>query len=426
MAASEYFGSSADSVPKPMGCPVNHDFSPFSDRYRTDPYGTLALLRKNSPAFYASDPGYLVLTRMEDIVDVLRRSEDFSSENVQWPVQPICDAAAEILGVKEFNPLPVLSNRGDPTHSRIRKHVQASFSGRRMQILEPLIRERCGSLVSEMIAAGAPGEFSQSVGHRLPGETIYRLCGFPQSDDARLFDWSKDRLAFTWGQTNETKQISIAQSMVGYWKYCIAHVKMREENPEDDLTTELLEARSKHPDELSLDEISSVLYGLSFAGHEIVSYFLANSLINLLKNRDHWDALCEDRSKIPTAVEEVLRFDSPQTSWRRLALVDTEVAGVTVPAGTQIFLSLAAANHDPEKFNCSDTFDIQRENSHTHISFGRGAHFCLGNRLATIEAIILLETLSAQVPSLDLVREHEIKYISNFTLRGPEALWLKW
>lgn len=426
MRKTGYFGTNADKAAAPKGCPIEHGFSPFSNTYHADPYGTLASLRENSPVFYASDLGYLVLTRMDDVSEVLRRPDDFSSENVQWPVHPICDAATEIMAVKDFNPLPVLSNRGDPAHSRIRKHVQAGFSGRRMRVLEPVIRERCQFLVAAMIKAGAPGEFAQSLGHRLPGETIYRLCGFPEIDDAKLFEWSKDRLAFTWGQTDKTKQIAIAESMVAYWKYCVGHVEMRRENPADDLTTELLAARAEDPKALSLEEISSVLYGLSFAGHEIVSYFLANSLINLLRNRDQWAALCADASKIPRAVEEVLRFDSPQTSWRRLAMVDTAIAGINVPAGTQVFLSLGAANHDPEKFENPENFNTERENPHTHISFGRGSHFCLGNRLATIEAVVLIETLTSQIPSLDLVHEEEIKYIPNFTLRGPAALWLKW
>jgi len=391
-----------------------------------DPYAALAAKREEEPVFYAADLGYLVLTRMEDVAEVLRRSDDFASTNVQHPVHPVSDAAAVVLASEDFNPQPVLSNQGDPVHSRVRKHVMSGFSSRRMRLLEPVIRKRCEALVDEFLAGGPPGEFTHVVGHRLPGETIYRLVGFPQGDDPQLFEWSSDRLDFTWGRTGEEAQVVIAESMVAYWRYCVAHVESCRSTPGDDLTSELVAVNAEDPDALSLMEIASVLYGLSFAGHEIVSYFLANSLIRLLGDRAQWKAICTDPSLIPGAAEEILRFDSPQTSWRRVAVRDTEIAEIEIPGGTQLFLSLASANHDPAQFKDPGGFDIHRENAGSHISFGRGVHFCLGNRLATMEAVILLETMTARAPGLALAPDRDIAYIPNFTLRGPRELWLTW
>ena len=194
----------------------------------------------------------------------------------------------------------------------------------------------------------------------------------------------------------------------------------------DDLISELLAVHAADPDALSVAEITSVLYGLSFARHEIVSYYLANALICLLNHRDQWAAICADPSLIPGAAEEVARYDSSQTSWRRVALADTEIADVAITAGTQIFLSLGAANHDPAVFDNPESFDIRRTNAAAHISFGRGIHFCLGKRLATMEAVILIETLSTRAPGLDFAPDHTLSYIPNFTLRGPADLWLTW
>ena len=142
------------------------------------------------------------------------------------------------------------------------------------------------------------------------------------------------------------------------------------------------------------------MYGLSFAGHEIVSHFLSNSLICLLSRPAQWDELCADPSLTGAALEEVLRFESPQTSWRRVANTDAEVAGVRVPAGTNIFMSLAAANHQPDIFEHPGDFDIHRPNARNHISFGKGIHFCLGARLARLEATVALEVLTERIPSL--------------------------
>ena len=129
---------------------------------------------------------------------------------------------------------------------------------------------------------------------------------------------------------------------------------------------------------------------------------------------------------IPNALEEILRHNSPQTSWRRVATRDTKIAGYKISAGTQIFLSLASSNHDEALYDDPTVFDIHRENAATNIAFGRGIHFCLGNRMAIMEATIALETLSRRVPSLALVEGQRFDYFPNFTFRGPRELWLEW
>ena len=146
----------------------------------------------------------------------------------------------------------------------------------------------------------------------------------------------------------------------------------------------------------------------------------------LLSNRDNWIEICNDHALIPNALEEVLRYESPQTSWRRRTNVDTTIAGVDVPAGTQVFLSLGAANHEPALFDSPAEFDIRRKNARKHISFGHGIHFCLGARLARLEAQIAIEALATRLPSLRLVEEQQLNYSANITFRGPQALQVDW
>jgi len=416
----------ARRAPTPSGCPVNHGFSPFADAYLQNPYVELAKRRGSEPVFYAEELGYLVLTRMEDVSEVFRNPDVYSSENVQDPVRPICAAAAEVLSAADYNPIAVMSNRARPDHTRIRKYTMAGFSSRRMNILEPFIRQRCKTLVDAMLAQPQPADFVKSIAHPLPGETIFRFIGFPEADDGMLKEWTTNRLAFTWGQPTDEEQVEIARKMLAYWRYCVSFVERRQRARVDDFTSELLAAHDADPEDLKYREIESIVYGLSFAGHEIVSNLLGNGLINLLSARNQWDEICADPGLIPNAVEEILRHNSPQTSWRRVAARDTEIAGYKIPAGTQIFLSLASANHDEALFDDPSTFDIHRENARANIAFGRGIHFCLGNRLAILEATIVLETLTQRVPSLDLAPDQTFSYFPNFTFRGPEALWLTW
>ena len=411
---------------QPTGCPIDHEFTTFDNNYLTDPYPELERLREQSPVFYSEKLGFLVLTRMEDLIEVFRDHDAYSSANVQDPVFPICDRAAKVLAAEDFNPVAVMSNRQQPDHTRIRKHTREGFSNRRMNSLEPYIRKRSNELIDAMISNGGPIDFVRSFGHPLPGQTIFRFIGFDESDDDQIMAWTGNRLAFTWGNPSDDEQVEIAENMLSYWRYCRRFVASRRDNRTDDLTSELINAHEANPDELKYREVESIIYGHSFAGHEIVSNFLSNALLCLLPRRDDWNALCADPALISNALEEVLRIESPQTSWRRVTNVDSSIAGVSIPAGTQVFLSLGAANHQPSLFESPTKFDIERSNARKHISFGHGIHFCLGARMARLEASIAIETLTKRLPDLRLVENRNLEYSANITFRGPKELFVEW
>jgi len=410
----------------PSGCPIDHEFTTFNSDYLSNPYPELARIREKHPVFYSEKLGYLVVTRMEDLVEVFRDHHIYSSENVQDPVFPVCDRAAAVLGAEDFNPVAVMSNRQQPDHTRIKQYTKDGFSARRMRVLEPYIRRRSQELVEAMKSNGGPVDFVNAFGHPLPGQIIFRFIGFDEADDDLLISWTSNRLAFTWGNPDDDEQVDIAENMLRYWRYCREFVAKRHQERGDDLTSELLDAHDANPDDLAYREVESIIYGLSFAGHEIVSNYLSNALLCLLPNRDDWDAIRDDASLIPNALEEVLRFESPQTSWRRITNVDTTIAGVKIPSGTQVFLSLGAANHEPALFDAPDTFDIRRKNARKHISFGQGIHFCLGARLARLEAEIAIDTLAKNLPDLRLSEGQSLEYSENITFRGPKQLFVEW
>lgn len=426
MSDLAYHKVDSERVPAPEGCPVDHEFSPYTDRYVANPYAWLAKKREDEPVFYSEELGYVVVTRMEDVNEVFMNPDVFSSANVQDPVFPICKEAADILSAEDYNPVAVMSNRQPPDHMRIRKYTQAGFSPRRMQVLEPVIRKRAEALIDNMLAGDSPAEWVSAVGNPLPAETIFRLIGFPEKDDEQLKYWTNNRLAFTWGKTDEAYQVEVARNLLAYWRYVAAFVEMRKDNPADDFTSELLADHAENPDDLSYIEVQSVIYGLSFAGHEIVRSVISNALLCLLGERQNWERLCEDPSSIKQAIEEVLRFNSAQTGWRRITACDTEFRGYHLPKGTPVFMSLAAANHDPRVFEDPDHYDMDRKNARKHIAFGRGPHICLGRLLAKLELQTVLELLAKKVPSLRLVVGQELRYLPNFSFRGPGTLYLTW
>lgn len=411
---------------KPEGCPVDDSFTPFSADYLQNPYPQLERLIEVQPTFYATQLDSLVLTRQQDVMEVFKQPDIFSSANVQDPVFPLCDAAQQVLSAEDYNPQAVMSNCQSPDHTRIRKYTREGFSARRMKVLTPYIHETASQLVEAMLAGSNPAEFVSTVAHPMPGRIIFRFIGFPEQDDEKLMEWTSNRLAFTWGQPTDEEQVAISKHMLRYWRYCREFVAKRSEEGADDFTSELLNAHKENPQDLSYREVESVIYGLSFAGHEIVSNFISLAVINLLSDRRRWQALIESPSLIPDALEEILRADSPQTSWRRVATRDTQIGQVRVPKGTKIFLSLGAANHSPDLFENPSTVDIGRKNAGKHISFGHGIHFCLGARLARIEGQIAIETLTRLVPGLQVVENQQMEFSRNVTFRGPKRLYVTW
>lgn len=419
----------------PPGCPVEHGWSPLDADYLADPYPIARELADRSPVFYADRVGHVVVTKMSDIEHVFANPDVFASTNVQDPIYPLCPAATEILGAPDFDPVAVMSNRPEPDHARIRVHTRKGFGTRRMRSLEDYMRSRASEILDRMIADGSPAEYVSAFAFPLPAEIVFRFIGFPSSDDAMIKAWCVNRRAFSWGQPTEDEQVEIARGMVDYWRYCRTFVARRRDERADDFTSELLDAweadpgPERDPDAttgISYREVESVVYGISFAGHDPVTALLCNTLLCLLPRREQWESLVADPSLAANAVEETLRYESSQISWRRITTRDTTLGGVDIPAGTRLILNFAAANHEPDLFEDPDVFDIARPDANRHISFGKGIHFCLGSQLAKIEARIALELLVERLPDLRLVDDQDLTYFPNITFRGPEALRLAW
>jgi len=401
-------------------------WSPLNDDYLAEPYAIAAALRDEHEVFYAEKLGYLVVTKMDEIERIFTDHETFASVNVQDPVFPLAPEAQAVLGADDFNPVAVMSNRPEPDHGKIRKYTRQGFSNRRIKTLEPFIRRRGNQLIDDMLAAGSPTEFVDALAFPLPGETVFRFIGFPEADDELLKNWCGDRKAFSWGKPTGAEQTEIAEQMLAYWRYCREFTASKRADRGDDFASELITAHEQNPDDMSYREVESIVYGLSFAGHEAVTALICNTLQCLLPRRDVWAEIVADPALIPNAIEEVLRFHSSQISWRRLTTVDTKVGGYDVPAGTAIFMNFASANRQADIFENPDDFDIHRHNAAQHISFGKGVHFCLGAKFAKFEAQLVTEMLAERVPSLRLVDDAPVDYFPNITFRGPTTLHVAW
>jgi cytochrome P450 len=400
-------------------------FDPFHDPYLADPYPFFAHARAATAVFYSPDLDYWVVTRYHDIRRILQTPKVYSAANTLAPLQPLCPAAGRLLAEGGFRPVPTLTNSDPPGHSRVRRLTNVAFTPRRVAAMEPFVRELTGRFLEERLSSGR-ADLIHDLAWDLPALVIFRVLGVPDEDVPRVKAGAENRLLLMWGRPGEDEQVRLAQGMAAFWRYAEALVASRAEGPLDDFTSDLLRARAGDLLALSQQEVTQIVYELLFAGHETTTGLIGNALRQLLTHRQAWQEICRDASLIPNAVEEVLRFDSSVIAWRRQTTQAVQIASVPVPAGANLLLLLGSANRDPAVFEDPEHFDIYRHNAREHLSLGQGAHFCLGAPLARLEARVVLEELSARLPSLRLVPGQALRFQPNTTFRGPLSLLVEW
>lgn len=405
------------------GCPSRYGYEPFDQK---DPFPAYAQLREEAPVAYDERIDYWIVTRYDDIKSVFDQWETFSSENAQASVRKRSDAAQKVMDDGGFTTYSGLSARVPPEHTRIRKVAQKAFTPRRFKALEPSIREHVITELEGMLARPEQtGDFFADLAYSVPTVTILRLIGADVAKVDQFKEWSDSRAAMTWGDLTEEEEVGHAHNLVAYWQECLRLVKVAHEEGTDSLIGDMVKAQEAG-DEITDHEIASVVYSLLFAGHETTTTLIANSIRVLLSHPDQWQLLVEDPSRIPAAIDEILRYSGSIVSWRRKALKDAEVGGVTIPEGANILLVMGSANRDATRFENGEEFDIARENAREHLSFGFGIHYCLGNMLAKLQAKIALEETVKRLPNLRLADDADIDFRKNLSFRVPLEVPVTW
>jgi len=214
----------------------------------------------------------------------------------------------------------------------------------------------------------------------------------------------------------------IATSIAAYRTYIRDLVDVKAREPGDDLTSDLIAIHDEDPERLTRDEIASILFSLSFAGHETTTGLIGNTVRRLLEDPDRWADIAAQPNLIPAAVEETLRYDPSVPVWRRITTRPVTLAGVDLPAGARLFLWLAAAGRDGATFDRPDEFDLHRTDAERHLAFGQGLHYCLGANLGKLEAQIAVAELARRYPRLRLTPDQRFTFHPNISFRGPQVL----
>jgi cytochrome P450 len=406
------------------GCPVDATFDPLSGAYLEDPFAIMAALPlAEAPVFYAPSIGYYVVTRYADIERVFSDPATYSAAVAQAPLVPLVPEAQQILLAGGHRPQPSMVSLDEPAHARLRKPAARAFAVKRVHDLVPTIRR----VAVELLDAVEDRELDlvRQLAFPLPASIVFSLMGVPEADHPRLKRWCGYRAALGWGRPAPDEQVEIATHMAAYRAYLRELVAAKVAARGDDLASDLLGIHDEDPDRLTLEEIASILFSLSFAGHETTTGLIGNAVRRLLEDPAGWDAIVADPGLIAGAVDEILRFDPSVPVWRRVTTRPAQLAGVELPAGARLFLWLAAANRDPAVFAAPERFDVRRGNADQHLAFGKGLHYCLGAHLGKLEARIALEELTRRWPGLRLVPGQRFAFHPNISFRGPQQLWVR-
>ena len=387
-------------------------YNPLSAGMAQDPYPFYAALRARGQVHRSRLLNAWMFTRHGDVDAIMRDHRRFGSDPRQGTLSP--RQMAMLPPPDEFTMLFL----DPPDHTRLRALVNKAFTPRAVNALEPQIRGIMGGLLDDI---GDPGglDLMPAVAQPLPVIVIAEMLGVPPQDREQFKTWSAQRarlLEPTIGRREREAGAAASRAFDAYFRKII---EARRADPRDDILSALVQAEDEG-ERLTERETLNMLRLLLIAGNETTTNLIGNGVLALLRSPDQLRRLRDDPALIPSAVEELLRFDSPvQTDFRRV-LEDCEVNGFPVRKRDNVVLLIGAANRDPDAFDDPDRLDVGRDQG-PHLSFGRGIHHCLGAPLARLEGRIALEMLLERFAEIGLAT-YRPRFRRTIVLRGLESL----
>jgi cytochrome P450 len=371
----------------------------------SDVHATFAELRRTDPVHWqdmVGEPGYWAVLCHADAVEVSRHPEIYSSWRGGMMLEDVDDERLEMMR-------RMLLNMDPPQHTRYRQTLAPHFAARVIGRMEEQIRARCVDILE---AAGDRHEVDvcHDVAGPLPAQVMGEIMGLPPEDTDQIRRWAEVQLG---GQDDEIVDDHSGSAMLDMAMYGMHLAATRRDEPtREDVTSLLLESTFDDGHRMDDVEFGSFFVQLVTAGNDTTKTLMASGLYELLRHPDQLAAVRADAAMVPGAVEEMLRCCNPVHYQRRTAVSDTTLHGTEIAAGDKVAIYYTSANRDHDQFPEPQTFDVRRT-PNQHLSFGIGAHFCLGAQLARVEARVFFEELLARFRSIDLIDE-PVRIRSNF------------
>ena len=377
------------------------------------PHAWLAHLRRHDPVHWQDEPGgpgFWAVTRYADCVTVNRDFERFSSgAKGTMPFE---------LGEEEVAQQGLMMlNMDPPLHTRYRRLVNKGFTPRMVRDLEASIHRSTDAVIDQVIEEGR-ADFVTDVAAELPLQVIAELLGVPQADRHRMFDWS-NRMVGNEDPEYQDQAHLAQQAAMDLYAYAAELFARKRMDPHTDLMS-VLTSVDVEGEKLSSLELELFFLLLTVAGNETTRNLMSGAMHAFFQHPAQWRRLLDDRSLLPSAVEEMLRFVSPVMNFRRTAMVDVVLSDTPIAAGDKVVFFHVSANRDQDVFNDPDTFDLTRD-PNPHIAFGGGGpHFCLGANLARLEIRVMFEHLLDRLP--DIRQDGDMQRLQSQFINGVKHL----
>jgi len=371
-------------------------------------------LRERCPVFKVPEDELYLVTTYDDCVEVLSDPTTFSSKAGPGLRQKQYPAARKILDEGHQIVRTLLTN-DPPSHTHYRRLVNRAFTARRVAAMEPGLKSVVDRLTEDLAAKGS-ADFVATFAQPLPLIVIADFLGVPESDLPTFKRWSDDAASVLGGTLSEDEQIRVNQSLMELLQYFADEAAARRASPSTDFLSTLVAAENGG---LSTEEIIAIAYVVLVAGNETTVNLLSSVMLMLLQDDELMTRVRANRALVPVVVEEALRLQSPIQGFPRRATTDAVVGGVTIPAGSQVMVMVAAANRDPAYFADPDEASVSEGSTRAHIAFGKGIHFCVGAALSRLEAEIGLNALFDRFQSISLQDPDFVpRYADNAILRS--------
>jgi cytochrome P450 len=393
-------------------------------RFVTDPYPMYRWLREREPLRKDPIAPVWVLTRHADVAAMLKdprlRKDPFAVERLPPTMREQLGVTRNQMRQADVTTVSMLF-LDPPQHTRIRGWFSKAFTPRMIEALRPRIQQITDKRLEKVRAAGTM-DVIETIAYPLPVVVIAELLGFPPEDFPSYKKWSDDFAAALGLNPSLEQQAAAERSREELRAYFTQLVAKLEKRPDERLLSALL-AMEREPAAMSREELFINAILLLAAGHETTTNLIGNGMLALLRHPDQLKLLRDEPGLIESAVEELLRYDSPVQWASRVTADRIEIGGKTLEAGEILLGSLGAANRDPAAFAEPDRLDIRRPENR-HLSFGSGIHFCLGAALARMEAQIAIGTMVSTLNHLELAQS-KVRWKKGLTFRAMEELWVR-
>ncbi len=359
-------------------------------------------MQREAPIYWSDSVGGWLVTRYDDIMPTFRNTKDYSNEGRLGRAAGHLSASdREKLGVFEAHyKTKGLLHSDPPDHTRLRRFTGKAFSPSRIEGIRPNIAKVTASLLDNCANQGGM-EVVHDLAGALPVAVLSELMGVPASDQYLLQRWTDQLLGFQGINKPDLDLLLAAQSaIVEIREYLGELLQVRRKDPGSDLLSAFVMSETE-PHGLSEPEIINTCQTLLVAGHETTTSLIGNGLALLLGDRAQWQRLVDDRSLVRSAIEEVIRYESPVARQPRRVTQAVQMGDVALGEGDMLFQMLNAANRDPSHFENPDEFRVDRS-PNQHVGFGFGAHFCIGAPLARAEGEVAFMALLERFPKLQM------------------------